>query len=71
MSEYYSNAKWSKIGHSYDRHCNGDDKQNKEFAESICEVLLERWGHNMSPCEVRGTCLKTWVSKDNFEVRNE
>jgi hypothetical protein len=63
---YYSNAKWSKIGDSKDRHCNSDDPQkNLEFASSICDALKNNWGHHQPPCETRGTCLKTWVTDES------
>ncbi len=67
--EYYSNAKWSKIGHSDDRHCNSTSDKNREFAFAICNTLLDRWGQGREPCEIRGTCLETWVTdKDGNKV---
>lgn len=68
MIIYYSNASWTKIGDTEDR------SPNKEFAESICEALIERWGENgsESPCKVRGVCVKTWVtSKQKIETKSK
>jgi len=65
MTTYYSHATWSKIGESTDKHNNSDNAAvNKKFAFAIAAALKDRWGHSKPPCELRGTCLKSWVTDE-------
>ena len=61
MSRYKSNAKWTKMSDSYDVH------DTEEFAKAICERLLEEYGTSTQGCEIRGKCLKTWVTKEKTQ----
>lgn len=68
---YHSNAKWSKIKNSSDFHNIKDtDEENLDYAETICELLMTRYGAggSESPCEIRGVCLKTWVTDEKGKV---
>ena len=56
--KYFSNAKWTKIKCSQDWH------ETFTAAEIICERLLEDYGEHTLGCEIRGHCLKTWVSEN-------
>jgi hypothetical protein len=63
---YHSNAKWTKIGNSSDSHCLKDtSKENFEYAQAICQLLMERYGSHTRPCETRGHCIETWVTDEN------
>lgn len=54
---FFSNAKWTKIKNSHDSHL------GFEFARGVCESLLYRYGiDGHEECEIRGRCLKTWVT---------
>lgn len=71
---YFSNASWSKIKDSQDSHSHCDsDEKNHAYAESICDQLLYKWGEggHLSPCEIRGVCLKTWVTDEDGKVITE
>lgn len=69
---YFSNASWSKIKNTQDDHClHNTPEKNAEYAESICRQLLDKWGRYGKPCEVRGTCLKTWVTDDKGKIIKE
>jgi hypothetical protein len=54
---YKSHAKWSKIDDSYDIH------DSEKTANSIASRLLSTY-NRFNPCDIRGTCLKTWVTKE-------
>ena len=56
---YSSNAEWTKIKPSKDIH-----HQGREFAEAICERLMEEYGPGTPGCEIRGHCKRTWVEKE-------
>ena len=58
---YTSNAKWEKIPDSKDEH------KTYEDAKAIADLLLERYGKFGEHCEIRGTCLKTWVKREIVE----
>jgi len=65
VKAYYSNANWSKTGHSYDKHMLFEDSsKNLDSAFEICKSLKNNYGHHMPPCEIRGTCLETWVTDE-------
>ena len=64
---YYSNANWSKINDTSDKHCNHDSaEENKAMAFSVCWGLMDNYG-NGKECEVRGECLDTWVTNSKGE----
>lgn len=54
---FYSNANWTKIGYTNDRH------SSEGFSNAMCEALLKNWGVGKPPCEIRGNCLKAWTTK--------
>ena len=56
MSEWISNAKWTKLG-----FISTDEHNTKEEAKSVCRLLLQDYKH--TPCSIRGYCLDTWVTK--------
>ena len=56
---YCSNAKWTKIKDSKDTH------NNKGMADAVCYRLLEDYGAGTTGCEIRGHCLKTWVTEED------
>ncbi len=63
---FNSNARWSEIPNSSDSHNIKDTSwENFDYAQTICQLLMDRWGPGERPCEVRGTCLETWVTDEN------
>jgi hypothetical protein len=63
--KFYSNASWSKIKDTQDDHAHGDSpEKNREYAQSICDQMLDKWGQGARPCDVRGACLKAWVTDE-------
>ena len=68
MPRITSNAKWTKVGNSYDVHnLHDNDEDNIECAEAICSLLLDNY-NEYSPCEIRGICLGAWVEIDGVKV---
>jgi len=59
---YFSNVEWTKVGQSRDMHL------SKEIAQSICKKLINKFGIGMTPCKIRGNCLKVWVESYNNNV---
>lgn len=55
---FTSNARWSKIGTSQDKH------YSLEMARGVRDSLMANYGPTQQPCETRGTCLEAWV-EDN------
>lgn len=51
-----SNAKWTKIPDSWDRHDTVSQAQN------VCDILKE--DYEKTPCEIRGLCIESWVEID-------
>lgn len=56
---YFSNAKWTKIDDSMDRH------ESLDFAQHICSELKKRYGQHTKGCDIRGFCIETWVTDEN------
>lgn len=60
--DYRSHAKWTKISESNDIH------NNERSAQSICELLIERHGTDLtSECSIRGKCTEAWTTIDGIK----
>jgi len=54
--KYQSNASWTKIPDSSDKH------HTEEAAQAVCDCLLNEY-NEYSPCSIRGVCTKAWVTE--------
>lgn len=59
---YKSHAKWTKCDESQDTH------DSFEMAKAIAFSLYRRWNFSKPPCEIRGHCKFSWVTKNGKTI---
>ncbi|NRA76800.1 MAG: hypothetical protein HRU18_01220 [Pseudoalteromonas sp.] len=62
---YYSNASWTKIDNSKDKHYDNSLHTGLEVARAICKRLLQDYGHGTRGCDIRGHCTGVWITDED------